>query len=239
MKTFASIPDRIQWIRERIAAAIKRSGRPEDSVTLIGISKTVGADAIQQAVNAGLDHLGENRLQEAEGKIPKIEPGSAGTPPTWHLVGPLQKNQAAKPRKHVAWIHSVDSISLVSRLDRLAAEAGVSPTILIEVNLAMEPSKNGVAPDGIGAILEVAAQANSLKLAGLMAVPPIALPGAGSDETRPYFMQLARLRDSWESRGYDLPALSMGMTNDFEVAIEEGATHVRVGRAIFGDRPPA
>jgi pyridoxal phosphate enzyme (YggS family) len=237
MKSLASIPDRIHQIRDRVAAALQRSGRPENSVTLIGISKTVGADAIQLAVNAGLEHLGENRIQEAEGKIPGIEAAPGGEPPTWHLVGHLQKNKAAKALSHFSWIHSVDSKSLISRLDRLAAEAGLSPTILIEVNLAGESSKNGVAPERIEAILEAAARASSLTLAGLMCVPPIAAPGATFDETRPYFQQLARLRDSWASRGYDLSALSMGMTNDFEVAIEEGATHVRVGRAIFGDRP--
>ena len=225
---------RYEAVRERIRAAAARAGRREDEITLIGVSKTVPPAEIQEVVDAGLTHLGENRIQEAEEKIPLVRPSLAGL--TWHLVGHLQKNKAQKAVKLFSWIHSVDSASLISRLDRLAAEQGIRLGFFLEVNVGEEEGKHGVPPSGLGGLLEVAAGAENLHLAGLMAIPPIPSAGSGAEASRPHFRVLARLRDTWAARGYDLPALSMGMTGDFEVAIEEGATHVRVGRAIFGDR---
>jgi pyridoxal phosphate enzyme (YggS family) len=152
-------------------------------------------------------------------------------------VGHLQGNKAGKALSLFAWIHSIDSIELARRIDRLAGEAGTRPTVLIEVNLAGEATKSGVRASDLGAILKSAASLEHVRVAGLMSVPPAPVGSAGAEASRRWFRELRALRDRWRGEGYDLPALSMGMTDDFEVAIEEGATHVRVGRAIFGERP--
>ena len=233
----AGIAGSIEEVRTRIAAAAKRAGRSAGAITLIGVSKTVDAGRIQAAIDAGLGHLGENRVQEAEAKIPSIRPGRGGL--TWHLVGHLQKNKARRAVELFGWIHSVDSGALALRLDRIAAEIGARPTVLLEVNLAGEATKTGVSPDALGRLLDETGPLENLRVAGLMAVPPVLPDGAPAEGSRPWFQRLAALRDTWRSRGYDLPVLSMGMTDDFEIAVEEGATHVRVGRAIFGERPPA
>lgn len=231
------VAESLRVVREAVGAAAERSGRSPEEITLIGISKTMSVARIREAVDAGLTHLGENRIQEAEGKIGEVAAGPGGL--TWHLVGHLQRNKAQRALKLFPVIHSVDSVSLAERLDRLAGEAGLRPTIFLEVNLAGEESKNGIAPERLGSLLEPAASLENLRLAGLMAVPPFLGPGETAESSRPWFRQLRELRDRWRSRGYDLPALSMGMTDDFTVAVEEGATHIRVGRAIFGARPPA
>jgi pyridoxal phosphate enzyme (YggS family) len=231
------VAERLLSVRARIAAAAKRAGRSADDVTLIGISKTMPAARVQAAVDAGLTDIGENRVQEAEEKIHSVRSRKVSL--TWHLVGHLQQNKARRAVALFPWVHSVDSASLAEKIDRLAEELGVRPVVLIEVNLASEPTKTGVAPEALGPLLEAVGRLGHLKLGGLMAVPPALLPGQTSEGSRASFGRLATLRDTWRSRGYDLPALSMGMTDDFEVAIEEGATHVRVGRAIFGDRPAA
>jgi pyridoxal phosphate enzyme (YggS family) len=231
-----SIAERLLSVRARIAEAARRGGRSPDGVSLIGVTKTVSPPRIQEAVDAGLTEIGENRVQEAEVKIPLVR--SHGAPLTWHLVGHLQKNKARRALSLFPWIHSVDSTDLAVRLDALAGELGVRPTVLVEVNIAAEESKSGVGPEGLGALIETVAGLPRLRLAGLMAIPPLPDPAQGSEASRPLFRALARLRDTWASKGYDLPALSMGMTDDFEIAVEEGATHVRVGRAIFGERPP-
>lgn len=237
MKAATGIAAGLAGVRRRIARAAARSGRAPEEITLVGISKTVDAGRIQEAVEAGLADVGENRVQEAAGKIPAVRPGEAGL--TWHLVGHLQKNKVRKALELFPWIHSVDSVSLAERIDRIAGELEVRPTVLLEVNLAGEASKHGVAPEGVGPLLEAAARLENLRLAGLMAVPPAPADPGDAEACRAWFRSLAALRDRWRSRGYDLPALSMGMTGDFEIAVEEGATHVRVGRAIFGERPPA
>ncbi len=232
-----SIPLRLEQVRDRIAEAARRAGRTPDRITLIGVSKTISTAHVQEAVEAGLADLGENRVQEAEEKIPQVRPGPAGL--TWHLVGHLQRNKARKAVALFSWIHSVDTAELALRLDRLAAEAGRRLDVLVEVNVADETTKQGIHPARLGQVLETLASLENLRVAGLMAVPPILPEGSPAAASRPHFRRLAALRDSWRSRGYDLPALSMGMSDDFEVAVEEGATHVRVGRAIFGERPPA
>jgi pyridoxal phosphate enzyme (YggS family) len=233
-----TVAQRLAAVQGAVEEAAARAGRSPEEITLIGVTKRFPAERIQEAVDAGLTHLGENRVQEAEPKIPLVRPG-AGSELTWHLVGHLQKNKAQRALKLFPVIHSLDSVALAERLDRLAAEMGARPTVLVEVNLAAEPSKHGVTPEGLGALLEAIAPLEHLRLAGLMAIPPMLDPEASMKASRPYFRQLAALRDTWRSRGYDLPALSMGMTDDFPVAVEEGATHIRVGRAIFGERPPA
>ncbi len=233
----ALIARNLAQVRDRIAEAARRSGRSPERITLIGVCKTISAAHVQEAVEAGLADLGENRVQEAEEKIPQVRPGPSGI--TWHLVGHLQGNKARKAVALFAWVHSVDTAELALRLDRLAAEAGRKLDVLVEINLAGEATKQGLHPARLGPVLEALASLENLRVAGLMAVPPILPEGTPAAASRPHFRRLAALRDSWRARGYDLPALSMGMSDDFEVAVEEGATHVRVGRAIFGERPPA
>jgi pyridoxal phosphate enzyme (YggS family) len=237
MPVDGGIAGRLRAVREAVRAAAERAGRSPEEITLIGISKTVPPVRIQEAVDAGLTHLGENRIQEAEGKVGRVTPGPGGL--TWHLVGHLQRNKAQRALRYFPVIHSLDSVALAERLDRLAGEAGLRPTVFLEVNLAGEATKHGIAPEELGALLEPVAALENLRLAGLMAGPPFLGPDESCEAARPWFRRLAGLRDSWRSRGYDLPALSMGMTDDYTVAVEEGATHIRVGRAIFGERPPA
>lgn len=233
----STIAGNLARVQERIAAAARRAGRAPEEITLIGVSKTVPAARIQQAVDCGLAHLGENRVQEASQKIPSVRPRPGGL--TWHLVGHLQSNKARRAVTLFSCVHSVDSIDLARRLDRLAGESGRPLRVFVEVNLAAEATKHGLSPEDLGPVLEALASLDNLEVAGLMAVPPALPEGAPDEAFRPPFRRLAELRDRWRARGYDLPALSMGMSDDFEIAIEEGATHVRVGRAIFGDRPPA
>lgn len=231
------VADRLASVRGRIAAAAARAGRRPADVTLIGISKTMPVPTVQEAVDAGLVDLGENRVQEADAKIPAVVPGM--TPLTWHLVGRLQQNKARRAVALFPWIHSVDSIDLARRIDRLAGEIGARPNLLVEVSLAGEASKGGISSGDLGPLLEAMGALPHARLAGLMAIPPLLAEGQTAEAARPWFRKLRELRDTWRHRGYDLPALSMGMTDDFEVAIEEGATHVRVGRALFGERPAA
>ncbi len=233
-----TVARRLAAVRGAVEEAAARAGRSPSEITLIGVTKRFPPEKIQEAVDAGLTHLGENRVQEAEPKIPLVKP-AAGSGLTWHLVGHLQRNKAQRALKLFPVIHSLDSVALAERLDRLAAETGARPIVLVEVNLAAEPSKHGVSPEGLGALLEAVARLEHLRLTGFMAIPPMLDPEAPMEASRPYFRQLAALRDTWRSRGYDLHALSMGMTDDFPVAVEEGATHIRIGRAIFGERPPA
>ena len=241
MITVDPVAERLLEVRARITAAAKRAGRSAEDVTLIGVSKTMPASRVQAAVDAGLADIGENRVQEAEEKIHSVRPAKVSL--TWHLVGHLQQNKARRAVALFPWVHSVDSASLAEKIDRLSGELQVRPVVLIEINLESEPTKTGIAPDALGPLLEAVSRLGHLKLGGLMAVPPALLPGQTAEASRASFKRLAALRDTWRGRGYDLPALSMGMTDDFEVAIEEGATHVRVGRAIFGERqsaiPPA
>lgn len=237
MNAASTIASKLAAVRERMTAAAVAAGRSPSEITLIGVTKTVPANRIQEAVDAGLVHLGENRVQEAEGKIDGVR--AIAGPLTWHLVGRLQANKARRAVALFPVIHSVDSIDLARRLDRIAGETEARPSVLVEVNLAAEGTKGGVRPDGLEALLEAIAALPRLNLMGLMSIPPAPPPGAADTASRPHFRALRELRDRWRSRGYDLPALSMGMTDDFTVAIEEGATHVRVGRAIFGERPPA
>ncbi len=219
----ADVAAGVALVRERIAGACERAGREPDSVTLIAVSKGQPAEAVQAAAKAGVRHFGENRIQEA---LPKIEQAAAaGVEATWHLVGHLQSNKAKAAASAFDVIHSVDSARLLIRLDGAAPAAR---DVLLQVNVAAEPQKQGVAPDEVGALVEAAREAGNLRLRGLMTIAPMA---QNAEEARPVFRALRLLAERFE-----LPELSMGMTDDFEVAIEEGATLVRVGRAIFGER---
>ena len=221
-----TIAENLASVQDRIAAACRRAGRSPDEVTLVGISKGFPAEAAAEAFAAGLRDLGENRVQEAAPKIETL--GAQGVRPRWHLVGHLQTNKAKTAVALFAIIQSVDSVRLAQALSRRSRE--VVP-ILLEVNIAQEASKFGFGPQEVAAALPAISALPNLDVRGLMTVGPQAIdPGA----VRPAFRCLRELRDE-----LGLRELSMGMTGDFEVAIEEGATIVRVGRAIFGPRPEA
>ena len=227
------IRDNLLRVQERIDAAARKVGRRSDEITLVGVSKTHPAAAIRAAYEAGLRHFGENRVQEWEGKRGELGALQAH----WHLVGHLQSNKAARAAGLFHSVDSVDDLALAQRLDRARDEQANGPKlrILIEVRVEEEESKSGVKPEETAALAGKLAELAHLELAGLMCIPPFLEEPA---KVRPYFRRLRELRDSLARQiGRDLPVLSMGMSHDFEVAIEEGATEVRVGTAIFGSRP--
>lgn len=232
----SSLQNRLAAVRRRIAAAAKRSGRGADDITLIAVSKTHAADAIRAAFELGVRHFGENRVQEWEGKRTALHDLQAD----WHLVGHLQSNKAAKAARFFDSVDSVDDFALVQRLDRARVELGEPRKlrVLIEVRLAPEETKSGVTRVGLVALAEQISILNGLDLQGLMSIPPF-LNDPG--KVRPYFSELRELKENLELHlGKTLPVLSMGMSHDFEAAIEEGATEVRIGTALFGTRalPP-
>ena len=199
---------------------------------MIGVSKTHPAEAIREAYEAGLRHFGENRVQEWEGKHGGIQDLNA----TWHLIGHLQSNKAARAAKLFHCVDSVDDFALAQRLDRARSESGGTERmrVLIEVHIAKEETKSGAAIEELPALAEKIVALPKLEFAGLMCIPPFV---ENAEEARPYFKRLRELRDGLAKRlGRALPVLSMGMSHDFEVAIEEGATEVRVGTALFGTR---
>jgi hypothetical protein len=223
-----TVRDRLLRVQDRIRAAASRVGRDASSVTLVAVSKAIPLHLIRQGVEAGITILGENRVQEARDKIAAV-PGVA----RWHLVGHLQSNKAKLAIQLFELIHSLDSLKLAQVLDRHGQELARPVRCLIEVNLGGEESKSGMAEDGVRPLLEAAAGFHHLRIEGLMALPPF-LPDP--EQIRPYFRRLRSLRDKLRDEGFALDELSMGMTHDFEVAIEEGATLVRIGTAIFGPR---
>jgi pyridoxal phosphate enzyme (YggS family) len=232
----ANLQERLAAIRELMAAGAKRAGRTADEITLIAVSKTHSAAAIRAAFELGVRHFGENRVQEWEGKRTVL----ADLLADWHLVGHLQSNKAAKAARFFHSIDSVDDFALAQRLDRARAELGESRKlrVLIEVRIAPEESKSGVERDLLIPFAEQLWALHGLDLQGLMCIPPFL---DEPERVRPYFSELRELKENLERRlGKRLPVLSMGMSHDFEVAIEEGATEVRIGTALFGTRalPP-
>lgn len=228
----SSIADRLTGVRARIDAAARSAGRDPASVRLVAVSKTFPLDAVREAFAAGQREFGENRVQEALQKIS----GSADLPIRWHLIGHLQTNKARKAGPAFAVIQSVDSVELLEKLDHAAAEAGKSPELLIQVDLAGEATKFGAPPAQVPRLFEAAAACRAATVVGLMTLPPLA---ESPEDARPWFRRLRALRDEWRASGVPasmLRELSMGMSGDFEVAIQEGATIVRVGTAIFGSR---
>ena len=226
------IADRLAGIRERMAAAARSAGRDPSSVRLIAVSKTFPINLVREAYAAGQRDFGENRVQEA---LQKID-GSTDLEIRWHLLGHLQTNKARKAGPAFATVQSVDSIELVEKLDRAAEEAGRSPELLIQVDLAGEATKFGVLPAEVPRFFQAAAACSAARVVGLMTLPPV--PDTPEDSRR-WFSRLRDLRDGWQASGVPaamLRELSMGMSGDFEVAIQEGATMVRVGTAIFGSR---
>lgn len=213
----------------RIGAAARRAGRDPGAVQLVAVSKTVPAERVRDAIGAGLTILGENRVQEAEAKRP-LAPGA-----TWHLVGPLQSNKARKAIETFDVIESVDSVELATRLSRIAVELGRAPLpALLQVNVDDDPAKAGFEPDRLEAGLPEILALPGIRVDGLMTVGRLASSAAGARAT---FVALRTLSDRLRTRDGRLgPELSMGMTDDFEVAVEEGATIIRVGRALFGER---
>ena len=227
-----TIADNLARLHERIATAALRAGRSRQEVTLIGVSKTHPAAMIREAFEAGLRHFGENRVQEWEGKRTAVADISA----TWHLIGHLQSNKAARAANAFTTIDSLDDWALAQRVGRAVAEKNSAEPmrVLIEVHLGGEETKSGVAEAELPSLAERTLQLEKLHLAGLMCIPPFM---ENPEEVRPYFVRLRQLRDALETRlGRRLPVLSMGMSHDFEAAILEGATEVRVGTALFGER---
>lgn len=223
---------RLAGIRARIDAAARSAGRDPSSVRLVAVSKTFPIDAIREAYAAGQRDFGENRVQEALQKIAT----SADLSIRWHLIGHLQTNKARKAAPAFATIQSVDTVELLDKLDQAAADSGHAPELLIQVDLAGEATKHGAPPDEVPRLFEAAAACRAARVTGLMTLPPV--PDMPED-ARPWFRRLRDLRDEWLAAGVPaamLRELSMGMSGDFEVAIQEGATVVRVGTAIFGSR---
>lgn len=225
----SDIANRLNQIRERISTACARAGRDVSSVELVAVSKTKPAEVIQAAVDAGQLLFGENRVQEVLLKKPVL-PSKL----RWHLIGPLQSNKVRKILPHVEMVEAVDSLDIAKDINRIAAELGLHPKVLLEINVAVESSKHGFGAKQIREQLEELYALDRLYIQGLMCIPPF---DPTPEQSRKYFVQLRTLRDELEKTGgAPLPVLSMGMSHDFEVAIEEGATLVRVGTAIFGGR---
>lgn len=219
----------LQRVLEQIGSAAAKAGRRVDEIELVAITKTHPAEKVREAFEAGQVLFGESRVQEARIKIPEL-PSSL----RWHFVGHLQKNKIRHSLPLFELFHSVDSLGLAQEMNRIAAEEGLHPRVLLEVNVAGEGSKFGFTPDTLRAEMEVLLGLARLSIEGLMCVPPLA---EEAEASRKYFVQLRQLRDALEKEfDLKLPQLSMGMTNDFVVAVEEGATLVRVGTAIFGER---
>jgi len=223
------ITTRLQAIRDRITAAATRCGRDPASVELLAVSKTFPVEAIREALDAGQVRFGENKVQEVMAKAPLL-PAEI----EWHLIGHLQSNKVRKILPLASFIHSIGSLSLARDVDRIAGELGLFPKVYLEVNLAAEGSKHGFSAESLRSSLEVLYTLQRLEIQGLMCIPPFA---DDPEKSRPYFVQLRELRDELEKAGgAPLPQLSMGMSHDFEIAIAEGSTIVRVGSAIFGER---
>jgi PLP dependent protein len=217
-----SIRDNIAAVEERIARACARARRAREDVLLVAVSKTFPADFVDGAIAAGITDIGENRVQEARDKKPLVR-GSV----RWHLIGHLQTNKAKDAVKLFDVIEAVDSLELAEKLARAAEGQGKAIDVMLQVNIGDEPQKSGLARGDVDDVAKRVATLASLRLIGLMAIPPVGTP----DESRPYFRELRSMRDA-----LGLKELSMGMSEDFEAAIEEGSTMVRVGRAIFGSR---
>jgi PLP dependent protein len=225
----ATLAENLESVCARIAAACARAGRSPEAVRLLAVSKTCGPEAVRAAAAAGQRLFGENRVQEAAAKIPEC-PGRL----EWHLIGHLQSNKAALAARLFDWVHSVDSVKLLEALDRQAGEAGRRLQVLVQVNVSGERSKSGLAPDAVPELLGRSNGLRNVQVRGLMTIPPLT---EDPEKARPHFRALRELRDRWAAEtGMDLEELSMGMTHDLEVAIEEGATFVRVGTGIFGER---
>jgi pyridoxal phosphate enzyme (YggS family) len=223
--------DFVHSIIERIESACARSNRAPSEITLVGASKKVEAARLSTFLGKNLNNFGENYIQEGIEKVRYFEENHLQA--HWHFIGALQSNKAREAIRYFELIHGVDRISLAKELDKEARKAGKIQRILIQVNVGEESSKAGVNPEDLGALFHSIRGLENLKIEGLMSLPPFM---ENSEKARPFHRKLRQLRDSLCVTGDDLPYLSMGMSNDFEVAIEEGATHIRIGTALFGER---
>jgi len=224
-----SVAENLEKVREQIAQAAAKAGRTAGDIELVAITKTHPPEKVRQAAEAGQTLFGESRVQEARAKIPEL-PSNLH----WHFVGHLQKNKIRHALPLFELFHSVDSLALGQEMNRIAADEGMRPRVLLEVNVAGEGSKFGFAPDKLREQMEELLAAQRLSILGLMTIPPLV---DGAEASRRYFVQLRELRNRLQTEFHvDLPQLSMGMTQDFPIAVEEGATLVRVGTAIFGER---
>lgn len=227
--TMDALPDSIEQVRNRIESACLRSKRRKEDILLIAVTKTIPVERIQQALSEGLTHFGENYIQEAQQKITSIQQG------TWHFIGHLQKNKAKYAVKLFSMIETVDNAALAQELNRQALQTGKTMEILIQVNEAGESTKSGLSPEQVPSLLKESPAWPALRIRGFMTMPPY---DPDPEISRPWFRSLYHWRDKWrqEFSEMDLTHLSMGMSHDFEVAIEEGATIIRVGTALFGAR---
>ena len=225
------LSETLDAVREKIAAACARAGRSPDDVEIVAVTKTHGAEVVGEAWRAGLRIIGENKVQEAAWKKPASASG-----PEWHLIGHLQSNKVRHALELFDFIHSVDSAKLADRINFIADEIGASPRILLEVNVSGEKSKSGMRPEEVApTVRHIIEACPRVTVEGLMTMAPFS---EDPEDARPYFRRLRELRDSVEKElGVGLPRLSMGMSGDYEVAVEEGATWVRLGTVLFGDRP--
>ena len=217
-------------VQERIERAAKKVGRSPEEIEVIAVTKTHGAEVVQEAWDAGLRIVGENKVQEAMWKKSLSVSG-----PEWHLIGHLQSNKVRHALETFDFIHSVDSLKLIDRIAAISREAGFSPRILLEVNVSGEKSKTGMDVAQLPSAIEHVLECGNIWLEGLMTMAPFS---ENPEDSRPYFRRLRELRDEMEKRfGVKLPRLSMGMSGDYEVAVEEGATWLRLGTVLFGERP--
>lgn len=230
--TGVDITDNIACVQERIAGACRRSGRRPEDVRLVAVTKTVSVERIRAAYEAGLRDFGENRVQEAKAKRPALTQLKA----TWHMVGHLQTNKARTARELFRWVHSVESLRLAQKIDQAAVGSEDRLRVLLEVNLGEETTKSGALETDVFQLSEEVSKLGTVELRGLMVIPPLS---ENPEEARPYFRRLRELAGQIAARNLpnvSMQELSMGMSQDFEVAIEEGATMVRIGTAIFGHR---
>ncbi|MDA0990651.1 MAG: YggS family pyridoxal phosphate-dependent enzyme [Verrucomicrobia bacterium] len=224
-----AIADRVAVVQEQRDAACKAAGRAPDDVTIIAVAKKFGPDVVAAAAEAGLRTIGENRVQEAAQKIPLCSGALE-----WHLIGHLQTNKVAAAVRLFSMIHSVDSEKLLTAIERACDAEGQRIRVCLQVNVSGERSKFGLAPDDVPAVLDAAMATTHVDVVGLMTIPPF---DPDAQQSRPYFENLRELRDGWrDTHGFPLSELSMGMSSDFPVAIAAGATMIRLGTAIFGDR---
>ena len=232
-KTATSLTERIEDVRARLSAAARSSNRSVNKITLVAVSKTHPAERVLAALGAGLDNFGENRVQEAESKIPAV----GRTAARWHLIGHLQSNKARRAVELFDCIHSLDSPELAQRLNRMCDQLDRQELpVLIQIDLGHEATKTGIGEKDVSELVAALRECPRLRLTGLMTLPPFF---DEAEKVRPYFRRLRELRDDLKAHGAfgDHPGeLSMGMTHDFEIAIQEGATMVRIGTAIFGER---
>jgi pyridoxal phosphate enzyme (YggS family) len=227
------IPEALRLVEKRIIKTAHKAGRNPEDIKIVAVSKIVEFERILEAVNAGISILGENRVQEAKEKISLMQSQRLSSPVEWHLVGNLQKNKAKAAVQLFDLIHSIDSITLAEILNEYCRKAGKMQKVLIQVKLSDEPAKHGVTSKEVMDLLQKVRTMKYLRFDGLMAMPPLF---EDPEKTRPYFKKLRRIADDAKDKGIPVRELSMGMSHDFEIAIEEGATMVRIGTAIFGQR---